>query len=102
MIVHAEVFGTRLRSSIADYTIPYRSRLDLDYEFIAKKCQQVVNGIEMFDDKVHQMDSRETEDLFYFFKYVKKNLFLIAAIEMVPGLYEDQLEYRFMMMHTQV
>ena len=61
MIVHAEVFGTRLRSSIADYTIPYKSRLDLDYEFIAKKCQKVCNGIDMFDDKVHQMDSRETE-----------------------------------------
>jgi len=102
MIVHAEVFGTRLRSSIADYTIPYQSRLDLDHDFIAKKCQQVVNGIEMFDDKVHQMDSKETDELFYFFKYVKKNLFFIAAIEMVPGLYEDQLEYRFLMMHQQV
>ena len=100
MIVHAEVFGTRLRSSIADYTIPFQSRLELDYEFIAKKCQQVCSGIEMFDDKVHQMDSLETEGLFYFFRYVKKNLFLITAIEMVPGLYEDQLEYRFNMMHT--
>ena len=99
MIVHAEIFGTRLRSSIADYTLPYPSRLDLDYEFVAKKCESVCSGIEMFDDKVHQMDSLETEDLFYFFKYVKKNLFLIAAIEMVPGLYEDQLEYRFMQMH---
>ena len=39
MIVHAEIFGTRLRGSIADYTLPYPSRLDVDYEFIAKKCQ---------------------------------------------------------------
>ena len=56
----------------------------------------------MFDDKLHQMDSLETQDLFYFFKYVKKNLFLIAAIEMVPGLYEDQLEYRFLQMHQKI
>ena len=48
------------------------------------------------------MDSLETDGLFYFFKYVKKNLFLIAAMEMVPGLYEDQLEYRFMQMHTSI
>ena len=77
MIVHAEVFGTRLRSSIADYTLPYPSRLDLDYEFVAKKCESVVTGIDIFDDRIHQMDSQETEGLFYFFKYVKKKKFQI-------------------------
>ena len=45
--------------------------------------------IEKFDDKTHTMDSSETNKLFYFFKYVKKNLFLIAACDHLPGIYED-------------
>ena len=91
MIVHAQIFSTRYRTSMADYTLPY-SRLDLDFDFVSKKCEAVAQGLDTFDEKVHIMDSRETKDLHYFFKYVKKNLFLITAIEMIPGYYESQLE----------
>ena len=45
--------------------------------------------MEEFDDKTHIMDSKETKGLFYYFKYVKKNLILIAAIDKVPGMYDE-------------
>lgn len=48
------------------------------------------------------MDSLETERLFYYFQYVKKNLFLIAAIDWIPGIYESQVQELFQEMHQQV
>lgn len=45
-----------------------------------------------FDDNVHQYDSKETKDLFYFFKYVKKNLYLVAALDRQFAFYEDELK----------
>ena len=48
-----------------------------------------------FDDKLHLMNSKENKGLVYYFQYVKKNLILIAAIDMVPGLYEEQLTEKF-------
>ena len=99
MIVHAQIFSTRYRTSMADYTLPY-SRMDLDMDFIAKKCEKVCQCLDTFDDKLHQMDSKETKGLFYFFRYVKKNLFLITALEIIPGQYESQVEDQFVRFHT--
>lgn len=48
------------------------------------------------------MDSKETEDLFYFFKYVKKNLFLIAALDRQFAFYEDELQAQFVKLHEKV
>ena len=89
MIVHAQVFEINYKTSVADYTLPYQTHHDFDYDFIAKKCETVITGMDEFDNKVHQMDSKETERLHYFFKYVKKNLILIAAMERLTHLYED-------------
>ena len=99
MIVYANVFEVKSRTSMADYTLPYQLNDKLDYDFIAQKCEKVIRNLEDFDDEVHQMDSRETKGLFYFFRYVKKNLWLISAIDMIPGLYEDQLKDMFVKFH---
>ena len=48
------------------------------------------------------MDSAETKDLFYFFKYMKKNLFLIAAHDRQFAFYEDELKEQFVKFHTEV
>ena len=61
--------------------MPFKKNDDLDYDKIAEKCKSVTEGIIEFDNNVHQLDSKETKGLFYFFKYVKKNLFLIAALD---------------------
>lgn len=82
--------------------MPFKKNTDLDYEFIAQKCDKVVEGIIDFDNDVHQMDSQETKDLFYFFKYVKKNLFLIAAMDRQFAFYEDEMKEQFVKFHTQV
>ena len=75
---------------MADYTLPYQTNHDLDYEFIAQKCEKLITDMEDFDDKLHIMKSSENKGLLYYFKYVKKNLILIAAVDHIPGLYEDQ------------
>ena len=74
---------------MADYTLPYQKNPDLDYEFIAQKCEKLIQGIQDFDGKLHQMDAKENKTLIYFFKYVKKNLYLISAIDHIPGIYEE-------------
>ena len=48
------------------------------------------------------MDSQETKDLFYFFKYVKKNLYLIAALDRQFAFYEDELKDQFIKFHAKV
>jgi len=45
MIVHAQVFEVKYRTSLADFTLPYQTNPDLDYEFIAEKCKKLVEGI---------------------------------------------------------
>jgi len=92
MIVYGAVFQIRDRNKIADYALPFKKNTDLDYELIADKCQKITEGIIEFDNNVHQMDSKETKGLFYFFKYVKKNLFLIAALDQQFAFYEDELK----------
>ena len=89
MIVHAQLFEIKQRTEVASYTLPYHQNPNLDYEFIKKKCEKVTRDMVEFDNDLHQMDSRETKTLFYFFRYVKKNLFLMAAIDLLPGLYES-------------
>ena len=76
MIVYAQVFETKYRTSMADYTLPYQKNHDLDYEFIANKCENLVQGIGEFDARLHQMDSNENKTLIYYFKYVKKTCIL--------------------------
>jgi len=92
MIVYGAVFQIRDRNRIADYALPFKKNADLDYDFIAEKCKSVVEGIIDFDNNIHQMDSKDTKDLFYFFKYVKKNLYLIAALDRQFAFYEDELK----------
>lgn len=102
MIVYAAVFQIGQRNRIAEYALPFKKNTDLDYEFIAQKCQSVVENLYEFDANVHQMDSKETKDLFYFFKYVKKNLFLIAALDRQFAFYEDELKAQFVKLHEKV
>ena len=52
-----------------------------------------------FDPHTHQLDSKETKGLFYFFNYVKKNLYLFTAIDALPGDYEDEIKYIFEKFH---
>ena len=52
-----------------------------------------------FDPHTHQLDSNETKGLFYFFKYVKKNLYLFTVIDSLPGDYEDEIKYIFEKFH---
>ena len=58
--------------------------------------------MEDFDDKLHLMNSSENKGLLYYFKYVKKNCILIAAIDHVPGLYESQHTEVFEELHKSV
>ena len=60
------------------------------------------DGIDHFDDQLHQMPSKEHKGLVYYFRYVKKNLFLIAAVDKLPGLYDDQNKAVFEELHTEV
>ena len=46
------------------------------------------------------MDSKENKTLIYYMKYVKKNLYLISAIDHIPGIYEDQCKEKFEKMHA--
>ena len=87
---------------MADYTLPYQKNHDLDYEFIANKCENLVQGIGEFDARLHQMDSNENKTLIYYFKYVKKNLYLISAIDHIPGIYESQCTEKFEKLHERV
>lgn len=84
---------------MAEYTLPFKYNQNLDYNFIREKCQKVMDNIIDFDPHTHQLDSKETKGLFYFFKYVKKNLFLFAAIDSLPGDYEDEIKYIFDKFH---
>ena len=104
MIVHAKVFETKYRTLMAEHTLQYQSNYNLDYEFIAEKCTKVIKEMEEFDGKMHQMDSRETKGLYYFFQYVKKNLIVIAAIDhaIQPGIFESQCRERFVKFHSEV
>ena len=57
MIVHAKVFETKYRTLMAEHTLPYQSNYNLDYEFIAQKCDKVIREMEEFDGKLHQRRS---------------------------------------------
>ena len=48
------------------------------------------------------MDSSENKTLIYYFKYVKKNLYLVSAIDHIPGIYEDQCKEVFEKLHERV
>ena len=104
MIVHAKVFETKYRTLMAEHTLPYQSNYNLDYDFIAKKCDKVIREMLEFDGKLHQMDSSETKGLYYFFQYVKKNLIVIAAVDhaIAPGIFESQCKERFVHFHAEV
>ena len=102
MIIHAQVFEINYKQSVADYTLPYQTNHDLDYDFIAQKCEKLIAEMEDFDDKTHLMDSKEHKGLLYYFKYVKKNLILIAAIDRDSGLYEEQHTEIFEKLHDSV
>ena len=94
MIVYSEVFEVKYRTSISNYTLPYQKNPNLDYKFIAQKCKDIVQRLD-FDGKLHIMDSSETKRLIYYFQYIKKNLYLVAATDHLEGLYEDQCTEQF-------
>ena len=104
MIVHSQVFEIKYKTSLADYTLPYQTNNDLDYDFIRQKFHNFVQKMETedYDDKLHIMDCKEHKSLLIYFKYVKKNLLLVAAIDRVPGLYDDQLTEKFEKFHSHV
>lgn len=83
MIIHSQVFETKYRTSMAEYTLSYQTNQDLDYDFCKAKCLKLINDIDVFDAKLHQMDSSETKRLIYFWKYVKKNLILFSVVDHV-------------------
>ena len=87
---------------MADYTLPYQTNDNLDYNFIAEKCEKLMTEMPAFDDRQHHMRSNETKGLNYYFQYVKKNLYLFAVIDMIPGLYEDQLTEKFGKFHDKI
>jgi hypothetical protein len=68
---------------MAEYTLSYQTNQDLDYDFCKTKCLKLINDIDEFDAKLHQMDSSETKRLIYFWKYVKKNLILFSVVDHV-------------------
>ena len=107
MIVYTGVYMTRSRKKIAEYALPFhkvrKQGETLDYEFIGERCDQIVQkDIIAFDNNCHQYDSKETKDLFYFFKYIKKNLYLVAALDRQFAFYEDELKDQFMKLHADV
>ena len=55
-----------------------------------------------WDNRVHQMDSSESKNIFYFFKYVKKNMILIAALDRQFSFYETELKDMFIKFHEPV
>ena len=87
MIVHAQVFEIKYRTSLADFTLPYQTNHNLDYDKIVNRCNSLVAEMESFDDKLHHMPCPDHKGLMYYFKYVKKNLLLIAAVDYEAGLY---------------
>ena len=99
MIIHSQVFETKYRTSMAEYTLSYQTNQELDYDFCKAKCWKLLNDIDEFDGKLHQMDSNETKRLIYFWKYVKKNLILFSVVDHVQGIYEDQCIERFEQFH---
>lgn len=87
MIVHAQVFEIKYKTSMADFTLNYQTNSNLDYDKIVNTCETLVADMTMFDDKLHHMPCPDHKGLMYYFRYVKKNLLLIAAVDVVPGLY---------------
>lgn len=69
---------------------------------MAQKCQSLVESILEYDHIVHQVICKEQKDLYYVFKYVKKNLMLIAAIQKLPTIYESELLVLFDRLHSKV
>ena len=90
MLLHSQVFEIKYKQSLADYTLTYQKNHALDYEAISQQCEQMVLEMINFDDRLHTYPCKQHEGLFYYFKYVKKNLLLISAIDgKDSGLYED-------------
>ena len=89
MIVHSQVFETKYRTSMAEYTLQYQTNDNLDYNEIKDKVWKLIYDIDEFDDRLHQLDSPDTKRLFFFWKYVKKNLILFSAVDHVQGIFED-------------
>ena len=104
MIVHAQVFEIKHKSSLAEYTLSYQTNNDLDYGFIKDRCQKFFASMEMenYDDRRHMFEVKEQPSLLIYFRYVKKNLFLVTAIDREPGLYDDQLTEMFDKFHGKV
>lgn len=53
MIIHSQVFETKYRTSMAEYTLSYQTNQDLDYDFCKAKCWKLINDIDEFDGKLH-------------------------------------------------
>ena len=53
MIVYSAVYQIGKRNKISEYALPFKKNEDLDYEFIARKCDEIVSGIIDFDNDVH-------------------------------------------------
>jgi hypothetical protein len=87
---------------MADFTLPYQSNPNLDYDKIVQTCETLVVEMENFDDKLHHMPCPNHKGLMYYFRYIKKNLLLIAAVDIVPGLYQNQIQERFEELHEAV
>lgn len=84
---------------MASYTLPYQRNEDLDYGNIQKTCHKTVEEMIDWDNRVHQMDSQENKGLIYFFRYLKKNLFLIAALDRQCAEYEEEMKEKFVKFH---
>ena len=74
---------------MAEYTLSYQTNHDLDYNAVKDKVWKLIYDIDEFDDRLHQLDSPDTKRLYYFWKYVKKNLILFSVVDHVAGIFED-------------
>ena len=53
MIIHSQVFETKYRTSMAEYTLTYQTNHDLDYNFVKQKVWKLIYDIDEFDAKLH-------------------------------------------------
>jgi hypothetical protein len=93
------VFETKFRSSLAEYTLSYQNNWDLDYEAIQIKSEQLVQGMSVFDDRLHQT---ACGDVVYYFKCLKDDMLLVAALDQVPEASEIQVQDRFEKLYTEI
>ena len=102
MIVHSEVYEILSNSTMAQQTNRLSCKYEIDMKEIKQKCHSLLSEIEDYDNELHQYDSKTQKEIHYFFKYLKKNMYLIAAFKRVHKLYEDEMKELFVKFHSEI